>query len=1436
MSMKLNILSGGSWGSVVKPPLGYIILLLILSGDLVYAGEALLTDTTFSYGRGFYTAPFEEVISTEMTEADIKYTLDGSDPRTSSNATIGSNPCTVTINPTDTNGRRATPAVILRACAFHRGEVISNVDTQTYIFLDDVIGQGEIKPSGNYVFWTTSMDPEVTRDPAYETIMHEALLSIPTMSVVMDWEDLFGVSGIHRGNNLARSDYEKPCSLELIYPDTPQFSGFKGFQVDCGIRIQGGGGRWDEGLYDHKQSFGIRFRREYGTGTLNYPVFESAPYHSDSEAGVYDKLVLRAGHNKSWGATWDNVHTVYTRDQFARDLQISMSEIGSRGTFVYLYLNGIYWGLYNPCERPDHAFSASYFGGSKEDYYSGKKKGGNVSGISYLFDYWRNTGSNTEDFLYLQQFIAVDEYVDMALLGVFGNCGDYPQYYFGNRNNPAGPIYFYHWDFEDAFGGGSRRSGNLNTDRLGACYEFDKMWSNNEEFRMRFADRAYKACFNEGVLTDGEVIKRWLRTCDYIYLAIVGESARWGDERFGDMGSRNWGGYQYHDLDAVYKRDNYWINARDAVTADLHDRAAMMIDKFRSRSYYPSINPPVFRHGSDTIEVVRKEVPAGYQLTIQHSGDSRTFYYTTDSSDPRGYGGAIQGINGGTSTTLTIDATTHVKARTMFQTKGNERQGIMPHNEWSALHEAMFFVDTDFNDLKITEIMYNSLPTRAATGIAIDRIIGNDIEGGNYDLALVELATTPPYAITEGDTLVIQGSSISGNNGEFTIHHVSGRDVILKEILNDEFNSDATGELLYDGDRYEFIELKNTGTEVINLSGIEFTNGIRFNFQDRTLLAPGEFKVIAAQAVSFAERYPDVQVDGEYFGKLSNGGEELEISFTTGELFYVSSIVGDERGYGKITLAALPSALRPEDRIQIKHANNASNNGIYKIASIQGNQVFVTSSLTDEEQGAVGLFFKVLAATEYDDKDPWPLEPDGLGYSLVSAEGNPVGNPGNNAYWRTSTHIHGSPGQDDPEPSYKPIITLSVRQLTTSISRNTNASPLQFDVWNRGQDALNYEITDNADWLSVSPVDGNLNGGALDRNTHDVTFETDNLTGGIHEAMVTVSDPRALNSPQTINVCLEVLTPEIVLSTENLSSRVSQGGNAPEQTFNVWNSGIGTLNYSVVTNENWLSVFPDSGSSVDYQTRQSHTVAFYSDGMALGEYHATIIITDSDAKNNPRTISVTLIISEEGSFVAYNDLNSTNSINAPNVTEYDYSATNERLKDVTTGEDLFITVTGSVSPDGAYDPYGSNGGNFTNLNSDAYEVFNGSVDLTGVFELDAPDWKHVLTFNNLEPDKKYTISLTANRDNSNYRDQRFSKVTIEGAESYRNVSSAGVIVHSEASISFSTGYNTINGYVAKWTDISLGPDGSFSIVSAWDDNYPGTKGYAMSGFRLESDN
>ena len=62
----------------------------------------------------------------------------------------------------------------------------------------------------------------------------------------------------------------------------------------------------------------------------------------------------------------------------------------------------------------------------------------------------------------------------------------------------------------------------------------------------------------------------------------------------------------------------------------------------------------------------------------------------------------------------------------------------------------------------------------------------------------------------------------------------------------------------------EFLELKNTGTEILNLSGVKISEGIRFTFPEGFQLAPGAFVVLAGDADTFTEQYPDLNLGGEY--------------------------------------------------------------------------------------------------------------------------------------------------------------------------------------------------------------------------------------------------------------------------------------------------------------------------------------------------------------------------------------------------------------------------------------------------------------------------------------------------------------------------------------------------------------------------------------------
>jgi hypothetical protein len=85
----------------------------------------------------------------------------------------------------------------------------------------------------------------------------------------------------------------------------------------------------------------------------------------------------------------------------------------------------------------------------------------------------------------------------------------------------------------------------------------------------------------------------------------------------------------------------------------------------------------------------------------------------------------------------------------------------------------------------------------------------------------------------------------------------------------------------YDAQAFEFIELKNFGTQTLNLKDAHFTNGITFTFGDVSL-APGEVGVVVINLAAFQSRYGTAAkilgTYGESNTNFNNGGEEVAIA------------------------------------------------------------------------------------------------------------------------------------------------------------------------------------------------------------------------------------------------------------------------------------------------------------------------------------------------------------------------------------------------------------------------------------------------------------------------------------------------------------------------------------------------------------------------------
>jgi hypothetical protein len=79
---------------------------------------------------------------------------------------------------------------------------------------------------------------------------------------------------------------------------------------------------------------------------------------------------------------------------------------------------------------------------------------------------------------------------------------------------------------------------------------------------------------------------------------------------------------------------------------------------------------------------------------------------------------------------------------------------------------------------------------------------------------------------------------------------------------------------------FEFIELKNTSSRTMDLTGVRISGGVAFDFTGSavTSLGPGEFVLVAGNQAAFTARYGEgLPVAGQYTGRLSNSGEALAL-------------------------------------------------------------------------------------------------------------------------------------------------------------------------------------------------------------------------------------------------------------------------------------------------------------------------------------------------------------------------------------------------------------------------------------------------------------------------------------------------------------------------------------------------------------------------------
>jgi hypothetical protein len=142
-------------------------------------------------------------------------------------------------------------------------------------------------------------------------------------------------------------------------------------------------------------------------------------------------------------------------------------------------------------------------------------------------------------------------------------------------------------------------------------------------------------------------------------------------------------------------------------------------------------------------------------------------------------------------------------------------------------------------------------------------------------------------------------------------------------------------------------------------------------------------------------------------------------------------------------------------------------------------------------------------------------------------------NPGYLDYgFQTSTTVYykiaavNSSGQTGPMQSasvevtdvvFNPILSVSRDRLNFTYLIEGDAPPAQvYRISNAGTGPLNWSTTRDAAWLTCDPASG-INGASV-----NVTVDPTGLPAGTYTAVITVSDPAAADSPQTLTAYLTV--------------------------------------------------------------------------------------------------------------------------------------------------------------------------------------------------------------------------------------------------------------------------------------------------------------------------
>ncbi len=263
-----------------------------------------------------------------------------------------------------------------------------------------------------------------------------------------------------------------------------------------------------------------------------------------------------------------------------------------------------------------------------------------------------------------------------------------------------------------------------------------------------------------------------------------------------------------------------------------------------------------------------------------------------------------------------------------------------------------------------------------------------------------------------------------------------------------------------------------------------------------------------------------------------------------------------------------------------------------------------------------------------------------------------------------------------------PAIATSVSSLTNSCTTGSNASSQTFQIWNSGQGALNFTISDNADWLSSDPTSGSSTGSS-NKATITVTYSTSALASGIYNATITITATGATNTPQVITVTLTVTGQGGGLAGVTVSDGTRTATSDNNGDFTI--TGVPNGTYTVTPTKSGYSFTPAtrsvtvSGANItgcNFTATQSQPGNYSISGTISGDVQQGVILALSGASSATTT-------SGTGGTYTFANLANGNYIVRPSLNGYTFNPTSISVT-IQDGNETEIDFTASAVVPGTY--------------------------------------------------------------------------------------------------------------------------------------------------------